>query len=442
MSDIQKYLGNVAVVNGRLTAPNENEPAQYGNRGYPYDNPVSTRFYQEYAKYGSDYFVGVEAQGLNPEKPYEWETVTLRMADLVKTSAAMQRQFDNHKQILLDKMKYAYIPRGAKFVLMGSVWLCTNPMNISGSDGIAVVQRCNATWRHLDWFGNVLAEPFVVETDILRANAPDPQYNMNIVKGYFNVKCQYNMWTAQINDNTRMILGNDCYVVTGFSDFFQEFTGNDCSVRMLEFTIRKDEVNETIDDMCARVAGAKTFSWEILLRGNPTMNVGATAQVTATSVRNGEVVSPGNDISSFQYIWSSDDENVATVDENGNVTAVGEGDCNIICTLKQNDNIWSAWPLAVEPVAVGYSVDFMTVPPAFVKAFESTTLEAVCLENGEPVEGTVEWTFSGADEKSYSTTISENSVTISCWSGSVEPLLVSAEWNGESASVEIALEGI
>lgn len=443
MSNIANYMKNVSVANGRLTAPKENEPGQYSNRGYPYLNTATTRFYEEYAKYASDYFTGVEAQGLDPENAYAWETVTMRVADLVKTSAAMQRQFDNHKMILLDKMKYAYVPRGAKFVLMGSVWLCTNPENISGSDGMGVIQRCNATWRHLDWFGNVLAEPFVVETDILRANAPDPQYNMNIVKGYFNVKCQYNIWTAQINDNTRMILGTSCYVVTGFSDFFQEFTGNDCSVRMIEFTIRRDEVNEAIDDLSARVAGGKTFSWEILLQSKPTAFVGDVIHCTATSVRNGTVVSPGNDIASFQYVWTSDNEEVATVDDNGTITAVGEGTCNIMCVLKQNPDIWSAWPIEVEPAQTGNAVDLLTTPPEVIRAFDSAVLTAVCMTDGEvQTEAVAEWSFSGADENAYTTETDGNSVTITCWGGSVEPLTATAEWMGQSVSVVIKLEGI
>ena len=105
MSSLQTYLGNVRAVNGRLTTPPENDPAPFTNRGYPYDNLVSNRFYQEYAKYASDYFENVQAQGLNPDDFFAWETVTMRMADLVKESAAMQRQFDNHKMVLLDKMR-------------------------------------------------------------------------------------------------------------------------------------------------------------------------------------------------------------------------------------------------------------------------------------------------------------------------------------------------
>lgn len=441
MSDIQKYLGNVQVVSGRLTAPPENEPGQYADRGYPYLVTPSSRYYQEYAKYASDYFTGVEAQGLDPNDAYKWETITMRMAELVKTSAAMQRQFDNFKMVLLDKMKYAYVPRGAKFVVMGSVWLCTNPENISGGDGIGVVQRCNATWRHLDWYGNVLAEPFVVETDIVRANAPDPQYNMNVMKGYFNVKCQYNDQTAQIDDNTRMIFGSSCYVVTGFSDFFEEFTGNGCSVRMLEFTIRKDEVDNTIDDMYNKVAGGLNFSWDIILNGKPTASLGTTFSCSASSVRNGETVVSDDD-HPITYLWSSDDETVASVDENGEVTALEVGSCNIICKLKENDEVWAAWPVVVESASTGDTVDFLRTPPEFIPVFGSAVLEAVCMTDGEPVADTVIWAFSGADEAAYSYEIDGNVATVTCWKGSVEPLMATAFWHGEDVSVIIKLEGI
>ena len=434
-NDLQKLMGNVRVINGRLTAPDENEPVQYSNRGYPYDNPVSTRFYQEYAKYASDYFVGVNAQGLNPNDPFAWEIVTMRMADVVRTSAAMQRQFDNHKMILLDAMKYAYIPRGAKFVVMGSTWLCTNPENISGSDGMAMVQRCNAVWRHLDWYGNILEEPIVVETDILRANAPDPQYNMPVAKGYYNVKCQCNSETLQIDDNTRMILGTGCYVATGFSDFLQEFTGDDGSVRMLEFTIRKDEVNHTIDDLVNRVAGALAFSWDISITGLPTVPITGTSTLSASSIRCNETVSDSV-AHPITYLWESSDESVATIDENGVITPVSEGSCIITATLEQNPAYSETFTLEVTGVQTGISWE--TTPPESLTAYQSATLRVATPDGGTAVD----WAFSGADPNSYSTAISGVEAVISCWSGSISPLTVSAEYNGSEVSAVIPLNGI
>lgn len=434
MPDMKKYLENVHVISGRLHAPHENEPKQYANRGYPYLNTASTRYFQEYARYASDYFTA-QAQGLNPEDPEAWETVTLRMADLVKTSAAMQRQFDDYKMILLDRMKYAYIPRGAKFVTMGSTWLCTNPENISGADGIGVVQRCKTVWNHLDWYGNVLSEPMAVEGgEILRANAPDPQYNMPIVKGYYNVKCQYNKETAQIDDNTRMILGTACYVVTGYSDFNQEFTGDYSSVRMLEFTIRKDEVNRAIDDMENHVAGGLTFAWDINVSGKSTLAVGETTVLSASSLRKGEEVETSEE-HPITYLWSSSDETVATVDENGTVTGISDGVCEITATLEQNPNY--SQTLAITVAAEETGLSWETTPPDSLGSYESVWLTVTAPDGAE-----VSWSFTGADVQAYSVNGTGNSRLVSCWGGSIEPLTVTVSAGGQSVTAVIPLRGI
>lgn len=437
MSSLQTYLGNIRAVNGRLTTPPENDPAPFTNRGFPYDNLVSNRFYQEYAKYASDYFENVQAQGLNPDDFFAWEVVTMRMADLVKESASMQRQFENHKMVLLDKMRYSYVPRGAKFVNMGSTWLVTNPINISGSDGMCVVQRCNTTWNHLDWYGNVVKEPIVFETEILRANAPDPQYNMVIVKGYFNVKCQYNDDTAQINDNARMILGSSCYVVSGFSDFEHEFTGDYDSVHFLEFTIRKDEVDATIDDMANHVAGGLTFTWDTVVNGKPSMQVGDTEMFSVSSVRCGESVSdtPEHPIT---YMWESSDESIVTVDEYGNVTAVGEGTCTVRVVLEQNNTWHINYEITVVAAGQTGPIGFAETIDNTLPAYSNTTLTVI----GHPDGATIDWMFSGAHEKSYSTVINGDSCTVLCWAGSDTPLTVTATCGNESVSAVIELVGI
>ena len=461
MSSLQTYLGNVRAVNGRLTTPPENDPAPFTNRGYPYDNLVSNRFYQEYAKYASDYFENVQAQGLNPDDFFAWEIVTMRMADLVKESAAMQRQFDNHKMVLLDKMRYSYVPRGAKFINMGSTWLVTNPINISGSDGMCVVQRCNTTWNHLDWYGNVVKEPIVFETEILRANAPDPQYNMNIVKGYFNVKCQRNADTAQINDNTRMILGSSCYVVSGYSDFEQEFTGDYDSVHFLEFTIRKDEPDATIDDMVNHVAGGLKFSWNVTVAGTPVIQVGDNHQFTASSERCGEAVSSSVDYP-ITYAWTSSDETVATVDENGIVTGISTGQCFITATLEQNEAWENSYPVTIADEYTEDVIWFSKTVNKKLNAYESITLNLIKYRGYETKdydlvpsedlvpgaylypseEFAIEWEFSGADENAYSVETDGAICTIHCWSGCDTPLTVTAICGPDSVSAVIELIGI
>lgn len=430
MPDYRKYMENIHVISGRIHAPHENEPSQYKNRNYPYMNTASARHYQEYAKYASDYF-NAEAQGLNPNDRTAWETVTLRMADIVRASNATQKQYDDYKTILLDRMKYAYIPRGAKFVTMGSTWLAINPENISGSDGIGLIQRCKAVWNHLDWYGNVKSEPMAVDgTEILRANAPDPQYQMPVMKGYYNVKCQYNEDTAQIDDNTRMILGTGCYVVTGFSDFTQEFTGDYDSVRMLEFTVRKDEVNKTIDDLENHVAGGLTFTWEIVVMGTNTVKIGESVSLNVSSIRCNKPVE-STDEHPINYVWTSSNEDVATVDENGVVTGVSEGDCEITATLAENPNYSESVLVSVSEEA---KLVWSRTPPLALSAYETAVLEVT--------EDDADWIFSGADESTYRASGTGKSRVVTCWSGSVEPLRVTVRNNDEEIYAVVPLNGI
>lgn len=430
MPDIQKYIENVHVINGRIHAPHENEPNQYQNRNYSYLNTASSRHYQEYAKYASDYFTA-DAQGLNPNDRWAWEKVTLRMADIVRASNATQKQYNDYKTILLDRMKYAYIPRGAKFVTMGSTWLCINPENISGADGIGLIQRCKAVWNHLDWYGNVKSEPMAVDgTEILRANAPDPQYQMTVMKGYYNVKCQYNEDTAQINDNTRMILGTGCYVVTGYSDFTTEFTGDYNSVRMLEFTIRKDEVNKTIDDLENHVAGGLTFTWEVVVSGPTAVKAGEEIEMSVSSIRCNEPV-VSTEEHPINYVWTSTNNDVATVDEDGVVTGVSEGTCFIIATLEQNPEKSTSVMITVSEES---TLAWARTPPLALSAYETAVLEAT--------EDDAEWIFSGADENAYRATVNGKYATVVCWSGSVEPLRVTVRKDDDEIYAVIPLNGI
>ena len=393
-------------------------------------NTASSRHYQEYAKYASDYFTA-DAQGLNPNDRWAWEKVTLRMADIVRASNATQKQYDDYKTILLDRMRYAYIPRGAKFVTMGSTWLCINPENISGADGIGLIQRCKAVWNHLDWYGNVKSEPMAVDaTEILRANAPDPQYQMTVMKGYYNVKCQYNEDTAQINDNTRMILGTGCYVVTGYSDFTQEFTGDYNSVRMLEFTVRKDEVNKTIDDLENHVAGGLTFTWEVVVSGPTAVKAGEEIEMSVSSIRCNEPVASTEE-HPINYIWESSDESVATVDENGVVTGVSEGECEITATLEQNPEKKMSVTITVSEQS---TLAWARTPPLALSAYETAVLEVA--EDG------AEWIFSGADESTYRVSGTGKSRAVTCWSGSVEPLRVTVKKDDEEIYAVLPLNGI
>ena len=436
---INKSLKNAMLTGNGLVAWGNNAPGQYNDRQHQYFSAETRTFTQQMARYSSDY-VQARVQGLDPQNPYSWQERTIRMADIVKPTAAIQRDFDDYKMILFADRDIEYIMQGAKIEAMGSTWIVYNPLNTSGSDGAAVVRRCNAVWNFLDYYGNVVSEPILVENSRANANDSDTQQSLMIAKGYFNVLCQYNDHTRQIDTNTRMILGTAAYRVTGYSDFDMEFTGDYSTVRMLQFSIRFEEANFAIDDMEKHVAGGKAFSWGITVNAPDKLRVGATAQCTAESVRNGQnVVSSGEN--PISYYYTSSDKSVLTVTNDGLITAVAEGPATVTATLSQNPAYSAAMEITVTETEDG--VAFTSTIPQTLGAFESATITAAYFLDGEEQADPLTWYVGGADDTAYSYAVSTDgkSVSIDCFGYSTEPLIVTAAYNGDSAAASIELEG-
>lgn len=433
-------IKNAQLLSGGVSRPRTNEPVQFSDRQTSYFGHESKAFIEQYAKYATD-FVKAQVQGLNPDNPQEIQTVRLRMSNVVKPSASTTKQIDDYKAVLLESRNLCYIPIGTKFVTMGSTWLCVNPNNVSNDDGSCIIQRCNAVWRHYDYYGNVLEEPLCVESMLSNANENDFQEAMLIAKGHFSVKCRYNEYTKQLDTNSRLILGTSAYKITGYSDFTQEFTGRDESVHLLQFTIRRDEINAEIDDVENRIAEGKKFSFELSVIGSREVVAGNNEHFSVKSVRNGTVVEDTPQYA-LTYEWVSSDEQVATVDQRGVVSALSEGETTVTVFLRQNKSVSTAFRLSVVGGFFLGTLSFVTAVPDSVSAYQEVELKAVYFESGEETSASVEWSFAGADENAYSVDVTNNTAVIKCWSGSEKPLEITAMCNGQAATAKIQLEGI
>lgn len=445
MSDIKKSLMNAAVAGERLQIIPNNVPSQYGDRQKQYFDAETLRFQKEMLKYASD-FVQARVQGLEKGDPKGWATYNIRFSDMVRPTAAIQRRFDDFKMFMFESPHILYVPLGTKIEAMGSTWLVINPGNISGGSGTGVCRRCNATWNFYDFYGNVVKEPIIVEND--RANASESTVahknsasgGQFLNRGYFNITCQYNENTAQINTNTRILLGKGAYRVTGYTEFEEEFTGDENSYRIIGFTARYEEPNDAIDDVANHVASGKSFSWEIKLTGPTSLATGQTAQFTVETTRNGEIVTstPENPIT---YTWASSNEAAITVDQDGNVTAVAPGTADLRVTLDQNPSYHLSIP--AEVTDTGDGVLFTCTVPGTVKPFTSVTLTAAYFQNGAETADAVHWVCSGADDGTYAITgQTDKSVTITGYGYSATPLTVTAKHGNDKSSVTFRLEGL
>lgn len=433
-------IRNVTLLGG-TAARRTNAPKQYSGRQKQYSGDATALFYAERAKYATD-FVDARVQGLAPNDFYAWRGQKMRISDTIKQGASLTRKTDDQKEYLLAERGIDYIPEGAKIETMGSTWLATNPSNLSSVAGSGIMRRCNATWNHLDWYGRVRKEPILVEKQQAMATANDFQGVSLIMQGYFNIICQKNPETDELDQNSRLILGRRAFQITGYSDVTQEFTGEDESTHLLYFAARIQEPDETIDDLARRVAGGKIFSWEIRISGATVLRAGETAQMAAESIRCGEAVAGGDEKHPISYFWETSDETVARVDAGGLVTAVGAGSCTITARLAQNPEIESKITLSVANEKSGAEVRFLTEPPEMIGAYDAATLRAACYEGGEKKDDAVTWEISGASEDAYTAAVLGNQVTIQNWGGSETPLTVTAKYGDASISASIRLEAI
>ena len=436
----EKAIQNIRSMTGGTRGMASNAPSAYASRQKRYFDEATSLFIRQYAKYASDY-VSARVQGLLQDDFYAWTTQTIRMADVITAKSANTRMMDDHKIILFDNPAIGYMPPGAKLETMGSTWLSVNPQNISSPVAGGLVRRCNAVWKHLDFYGNILSEPLIVNKSTALANDNDEQDIVLITKGYFDMTVQYNDQTAQLKQNSRLILGAAAYAITGYSAFTQEFTDDYNSVHLLNFTLRYEEPNDT-DDMLNRVAGGKAFRWDITIAGTGTIINGMTTQLTAESKRNGTSVTT-TEQNPISYVWSSDRLDVATVDATGLVTAIAPGTCVITAALEQNPDITATFVITVEEAESGETaVRFASTIPSMLTPYTAIRLTAEVIAGGEVTQDIVKWTFGGADTSAYTTEVDGNTVTIRCWQGSVKPLQVTASYGETMDTARIELRGI
>lgn len=424
---------------GYTSGPHKNTPAQYGDKKTPYYADVTEIFTQEYARYASDYMGGT-LQYFDENGGMVFEDVTFRFANVVNPSAAIQRHFDDYKIVLFDQRKFDYLQPGAKLVTMGSTWIAFNPDNISSTVANGIFRRCNAVWNYLDFWGNVVSEPIIVEPERANASTPDAQNSQRISTGYYNVICQYNDFTRQVNDNTRIILGSKSYEVTGYGDFSTEFTGDYSTLRLLSFSIRVQAKNDVTDDMANHVAGGLAFDYKATIYGLDSVTIGKNTTYSVVSFRNGEQLPMTGDEAPV-YTFSVDNAFAATITTGGNLTALQAGTVTITATLAQNPNIQAT--KEVEIIGVGSAgIRFRSQIPTSAEPYTSFEITAGIYDSGGNFVSSdyVDWTLSGANESAYSYAVNRNTITVNVFGYSATPLVITASKGAltpVSASVEL-----
>lgn len=436
MGTLKSNIKNALLTSDRLNKVVTNAPANTSPLWSKFNDEASA-YYHEYAPYADNVFEA-EMQGLDYNDFYKWTKVRIRSSNVINPSTGENLSTSWQSILILDR-KVDFIPIGAYVKYNNSIWIVYNPDNIASPTGNTIVIRCNTTYNTLDYYGNIVKTPMFYAKGTVLASSPYYMELSATLDGYQHVIMQLNEVTEKITNNTRIILGKSAFGMYGVSDFPEEFTGDPNSCHIFRADLRLQETIEA-DDLVNHVADAKYFSFTLDIGGNNTMIVGEPQTLSITARRNGDIVQSTTE-NPITYVLASSDETIATVDQNGVVTPVSVGNCDITCSIQQNTAITSTFRFNVEERAEQSYVDFATPIPKELRAFDSIEIEAVYYENGSATNERVAYSLTNADEDSYSYDRIGNVLSINAWYPSDNPLIIYASCNGYETSASIKIVG-
>jgi len=375
---IKDYIRDAQIFSGYpVKSAAGNTPSGTGQKDQWFSERTS-RFLEEKLQYATDFFEA-EAHGLDPKNPQKRDWVRIRVVRLLDNSAVGTNFNDSWRTVIFERSDITYIPQGAKLWFWNSCWLVYNPNNIGTPRATAIIRRCDAVWNSLDEYGNVISEPFVLNKQPTKANMNRYQELGVLAENYIDCVMACTPHTRTLKENDRMILGSAAYAVRGLNDFTREFTDDPDSVRLLFFSIARQEPTEH-DDMERQVAGGRAADFKIDLTVPKRIAVGDEIATNAVFRRSGTIFN-----GPASYVWES--VGAATVDENGRITGVYDGAATITCRLAQNPRIEET----VSIVVTAEHEESLTIcGPDCIRQFceETFCVEGIC--NAEPkiyVEG-------------------------------------------------------
>lgn len=444
----QELIQNAALFAGAPPSPvpGIGGPYKYDGKRHEYFESATTAYIFEQAQYASNYYAA-EVQGIMPGTFETTRKAYLRSMDIVEQTTGTKLPND-FQSVYFQDTRIRGLYTGAKVKYGGNTWLAISPFNVADPLSSAVVRRCNAIWKHLDYYGNVLSEPFVFYESRAQATANDYTDFDALPRWYQKCAMQLNEETKEIAYNRRMILGSSAIEVRGIVDFMTDFSGqttdessNPEPSHILFFDVQYQQPLE-IDDMERGIAGGKAFSWVILPTYEASMQIGGTQTISVSSLRNGEA--PDTEKHPVSYLYESSDPTILKIDENGIVTALAEGNATVTVTLAQNPDIQAKAEISVTAEELEAAFLFIPELPKRLKQMSTYQGAVTVVRGGIAVDTPVTMAVFGAKEAADAVFNTQgNTLYIMAYEPSETPLSLVFRANDEGLTytANIQLEG-
>ena len=230
------------------------------------------------------------------------------------------------------------LPYGLYLRWKNNYWIVYNKENFDYPTRGVICRRCITTFNWIDEWGNLREYPVSIGKPKEASDYVNVQFTN---PGGFNVfYMQLDQYSKYIRPNDRFMVGNDGYWTSykvqggGVANYLREETMNATSTGLLSLICFTYEGNDDTDNLEIGVANyyEKIFTME-LDQYEIQQYSGFSTKIIPT-IKRGTVIKDNVELS-----WQSSDENIVTVDEDGIITLINEGEADVICTMTKNDSV-------------------------------------------------------------------------------------------------------
>ena len=292
------------------------------------------------------------------------------------TSTGMKDTRDFNKLIFKDLTHT--VKRGLMYIFDNCYWIVHSYNEHDGVVQDCGVRRCNNILKIKDpENGGIFSIPCVVDYDMAASTVKVTKYILT-PNNHAVVMVQGNEDTLRLfKTNTRYILSGRPFKLYGYQNAVEYDLTSPSTLLYLDLYL--DEFRDG-DNIIDGIAENGKYDYSISINANDmTISQGASGKLTATVYLNGNEVNR-------EVIWSSDNDQIITIDENGNYEAIGEvGESSTIkAYIKNNDINYNEIIISIGELEETIKV---TTIPSFniIRQYEEIPFIVAVYYNGEEI---------------------------------------------------------
>ncbi len=260
-----------------------------------------------------------------------------------------------------------------------------------------IIQKCNYNIK-FNFQGTIKEFPAIVDSKVF-----DTETNQffSVPAGKIVVTMQDSVDSENIALNQRFISMKNAWKVTGIDRTNNGLLMLWCDLDTI--TASDDVVNEVAN------AGDYIYTLEITNGETSSIQEGSTLQLNVQVKLNDNTVEK-------EVIYSSDNSSIATVDENGLVTAISAGECIITASLVESPSVYDTITITVTALPEHNYAVTISGNTSIVKNY-TATYTATFTDNGLPISEQSEFWLTaddGVSETTLATIQSQDPVANTC----------------------------